>query len=169
MQTGLRLSKLLKLCCRTSSLPQRLKTWTILQRKPFLILIPLQCMNLQIYFSLKIQHSDLAVPTHQKFCFLCGFQRKLLTHIPPQKIKFVQTITFSLVYFTQITPHLLTMKTLPKCFNQVNKLWKWKETILCIIYFIKYYRGGFGKIWIRKLIYVIFHIFYHSLFCLSCP
>ena len=56
----------------------------------------------------------------------------------------------------------------PNCFNQVKKLWLWKDTILPIIYFIKYYRGGFGKIWIRKFIYVIFHIFYHSIFaCLA--
>ena len=27
-----------------------------------------------------------------------------------------------------------------------------------------YYRGGLGKIWIRKFIYIIFHILYHSYF-----
>ena len=124
-------------------------------------------MNLQIYFSLKIKHSDLAVPTHQNLCLLCIVQRDLLNHIPPQNIKTVQTITFIWVYFPQMTRQLLTMKTLPKCFNQVNRLWLWKDTILPIIYFIKYSRCGFGKIWIRKFICVILHIFYHSIF--ACP
>ena len=55
-------------------------------------------------------------------------------------------------------------ETLPKCFNQSKKLWLWKNTSLPMIYFIKYSRGGFGKIWIRKFIYVIFHIFYRIIF-----
>ena len=60
--------------------------------------------------------------------------------------------------------YLITKKTLPVCFNQVNTFWQCKDNILTMIYFIKYSCGGFGKIWIRNLIYVIFHIFYHSLF-----
>ena len=55
-------------------------------------------------------------------------------------------------------------KNLPKYFNQVNTIWRWKDTILPIIYFIKYSRGGFGIIWIRNFIYVILHIFYHIIF-----
>ena len=60
-----------------------------------------------------------------------------------------------------MTLQILTTKTLPKCFNKVNKLWLWKDTSILIIYFIKYYHGGFEKIWISKFIYIIFHIFYH--------
>ena len=37
--------------------------------------------------------------------------------------------------------------------NSTN-FWRWKDTIFPIIYFIKYYRDGFGKIWIRKFIYI---------------
>ena len=49
-----------------------------------------------------------------------------------------------------------------------KKLWRWKDTSLTIIYLIKYSCSGFGKIWISKFIYVIFHIFCHSLFaCLA--
>ena len=51
----------------------------------------------------------------------------------------------------------------PKCFNPAKTIWQRKDNIHTIIYFIKYHRGGFGKIWIRKFIHVIFHIFYHSL------
>ena len=49
-------------------------------------------------------------------------------------------------YFLQLTRQLLTIKTLPKYFNQVEKNWQWEDTIIPIIYVIKYYRGGFGKI-----------------------
>ena len=101
-------------------------------------------MNLQIYFSLKIHNADLAISTHQKFCLICGFQRDLPIHIPPHKSKTVQTTTFIWVYFLQMTRQLLTMKTLPRCFNQFKKLRRWKDTIFPIIYFIKYSRGGFG-------------------------
>ena len=71
--------------------------------------------------------------------------------------------------FPHTTPRqLLTIETPPKFFNHANKLWRWKDTILPIIYFITYSCGGFRKILIRDFIYVIFHIFYHSLFvCLS--
>ena len=37
------------------------------------------------------------------------------------------------------------MKNLPKCFNQVKKVWRWKETKLPIIYFINYYHSGVWK------------------------
>ena len=63
-----------------------------------------------------------------------------------------------------MTCQLFTMKTLPIFFNQVNKPWLWKDNIFPIIYYIKYYRGGFEKIWIIDFIYIIFQIFYYSLF-----
>ena len=56
---------LLKMGCLTSYLPQRLITWTLLQRYRFLLPFPLQWMNLQKYFSLRIHQDDLASPTHQ--------------------------------------------------------------------------------------------------------
>ena len=168
MQIGIPISVLLKLCCWPSSFPQRLKNWTPLRIKPFLLPSPLQCMNLQKYFSLKIHYNNLASPTHQTFCILCGFQINLLLRIPPHKGKKFQSTTLIWIYFPQMTPQILTIKTLPKCFNQVNKILRWKDTILPIIYFIKYYRGTFGKIWIRKFVYIFFHIFYNSLFaCLD--
>ena len=40
-------------------------------------------MSLQKYCSLKILHADLADPTHQTLCFLCGVHRDLLVHAPP--------------------------------------------------------------------------------------
>ena len=59
-------------------------------------------------------------------------------------------------------------KTLPKCFNQVNKLLKMEVYQPFHGIFIKHSHGAFGKIRIRKFIYVIFHTFYHSLFaCLA--
>ena len=121
-------------------------------------------MNLQKYWSLNIRQADLAYPNHQTFYLLFRSQRDLLIHIPSQKGKTFQTITFIWVDFPQMTRQILTMKTLSMCFNKVNKLWLWENTILPMIYFIKYYCGGFGKIWIRNFIYVIFHIFYHSIF-----
>ena len=164
LQTGIPLSGLIKLWYLTNSFPQRLQAWNLLQIQPFLILFPLQYINYQKYFSLNIYQADLARPTHQLFSPLCGIQRDLLIHIPPQKVKMLQTTTFIWVHFPLMTRQFLNMKTLLKCFNQVNKLLQCKDTILPIIYFIKYYRGGFGKIWIRKFIYVIFHIFYYSIF-----
>ena len=114
-------------------------------------------MNIQIYFSLKIHQTDIAAPTQQTFCLLCGVQIDLLVHIPDHKYKTVQATTFIWVYFMQMIRQILTMKTLPKCFKQVNKLWRWNGAILTMIYFIKYYCGCFGKIWIKKFIYVIFY------------
>ena len=113
---------------------------------------------------MKIHQAGLSAPTHQTFFLLCVFQRDLSVHIPPQKGKTVQTTTSVWVYFPHMTLQLLNMKTLPKCFNQFNILLLWKYTSLPIIYFIKYSHGGFGKIWISKFIYVIFHILYHSIF-----
>ena len=168
MHTVISISGLLKLCCWTSSLPQRLQTWNLIQRHPFLLRSPFQWMNLQKYFSLKIHQADIEAPTHQTFCLLCRFHRDFLLHIPPHKVKTVQTTTLIWVYFPQMIRQLLTMKTLPKCFNQANNIWQWKGTSLPMIYFIKYTCGGFGKMWIRKFIYVIFCIFYHSIFaCLA--
>ena len=121
-------------------------------------------MKLQKYFLLNIHQTDLVFPTHQMFCLLCGLQIDLIYQIPPNKGKTVRTNTFIWVYLLQMNRQMITMKTSPKGFNNVNKLWQWKDTILPMIYFIKYSCGGFGKILIRKFIYVIFHIFYHSLF-----
>ena len=87
IQTGITLYGLLKLCFRTYSLPQRMQTWTFIQRYPLLLLLPLQCMNLQTYLSLKIHPDNLAAPTHQVLFLLCGVQRYLLIHIPPNKGK----------------------------------------------------------------------------------
>ena len=53
---------------------------------------------------------------------------------------------FYLGLLSAMTLQLLSVKTLLKCFNQVNKLLLWKETILPIIYFIEYSCGGFGKL-----------------------
>ena len=125
-------------------------------------------MNLQKYFSPKIHQDALADPTNQTLFLLYVVHRNLLVHIPPHKGKTVQTTTLIWLYFLQMKRQLLTMKTLPKCFNLVNKLWRWKDTILDIVYFVKYYHGIFGKIWIRNYIYIIFQIFYHSFFaCLA--
>ena len=125
-------------------------------------------MNLQKYCSLKIHQDNLAAPIYQTFCLLWGVHRDLLFHVPPHKRKTVQTTTFIWVYFLQLTHQLLTMKPTPKYFNQVKKLWRWNDTSLPIIYFITYSCSGFGRILISKFIYIIFHIFYHSLFaCLA--
>ena len=43
-------------------------------------------MNLQTYFSLKIHQADLAAPTNETFCLVCGFQRDLLVLPPVEKI-----------------------------------------------------------------------------------
>ena len=88
---------LLKLCCWTSSLSQRLQTWTLLQRYPLLLLFPLQWMNLQKYFPLKIYQANIAAPTHQNLCLPFGVQRDILVHMPPQKSKTVQTRNFNWV------------------------------------------------------------------------
>ena len=37
------------------------------------------------YFSLKIHQTDLAAPTHQTFCLICGIQRDLLFPFPVEK------------------------------------------------------------------------------------
>ena len=66
-------------------------------------------MNLQKYFSLKLNKSDLPDPTHQMFCLFCGVQRYLLVYIPPHKGKTVQATTFIWAYFLQMNLHLLTM------------------------------------------------------------
>ena len=95
---------------------------------------------------------------------LCGFQRDLLINIPPHKYRTFQTTTFIWVYFPQMTLQFLTMKNLLKFFNKVNKILQWKYTSLSVIYFIKYFCGGFGKILISNFIYVIFHISYHRIF-----
>ena len=145
IQTVLPLSVLWKLCCWTTSLPQRLKTWSLLQIYPFLIPFLLKCTNLQEYFSRKIYQTGLASPIHQTFCLLCGVQRDLLVYISPHKGKRFWTTTLIWVYFLQMTRQILTMKKIPKCFNQSNKLWTWKDTIPPIIYLIKYYHIGFGK------------------------
>ena len=81
------ISGMLKPCHQTSSLPQGLKTLTLLQRYPFLLPLTLQYINIQKYFSLKIHQDDLASPTHETFCLLCGLQRDLLTPPPVEKIR----------------------------------------------------------------------------------
>ena len=163
MQNVLSLSRILKMCCRTISLTQRLQLEHSFKDRLSCSRSIFNTWNLQKP-PLKIHQADLASPTHQTFCLLCRFQRDLLVHIPLHKGKTFQTNIFIWVFFPQTTLHILTMKTLLKCFNQVNKLWQRKDTILTIIYSIKYYHGGFGKIWIRKFIYFIFYILYHSLF-----
>ena len=40
---------LMRMCCWTSSFPQRLKNWTLIQIYPFLILLPIQWTNLQFF------------------------------------------------------------------------------------------------------------------------
>ena len=129
---------MLKLWCWNYSLHQRMKTWTLLQRYTLLLLFSLHWMNLQKYFSLKLNKYDLPDPTHQMFCLFCGVQRYLLVYIPPHKGKTVQATTFIWAYFLQMNLHLLTTNPPPpKCFNQVNKIWQCKDTILPIIYYIK--------------------------------
>ena len=54
-------------------------------------------------------------------------------------------------------------------FQSSKKNWRWKDISLPIVYFVKYSRGSFGKIWIRKFIYIIFHIFYQSIFSCLIP
>ena len=54
------LPDLLKLFCQTSSLPLRMKNWTLFQKLTFLLLLPLQWLNIQKYFSLKIHQNYLA-------------------------------------------------------------------------------------------------------------
>ena len=117
-------------------------------------------------FSLNIHQVDIAAPTHKTFCLLCRVQIYLLVHIRPQKTQNGPNYHFHLGLLPQMTRHTLTMKTLTKCLNQVKKLWRWKDTSLPINYFIKYSSGGFEKIWIMTFIYIILHIFYHSIF--SC-
>ena len=90
-------------------------------------------------------------------------ERPPCSHTTSQRQTF-QTTTFVWVYFLQMTCQLLTMKTMPKCVNQVNKLWRWKDTIIPNLHFIIYSNGVFGIIGTRKFIYIIFHIFYHSIF-----
>ena len=109
------LASMINIWCWTSSLPQRLRTWILLKRYPFLLPLPLQWMNLQEYLSLKIHQADLADPTHQTFCLLCGFQIDLLLHIPPHKRKTIQNTTLIWIYFPHIIRQLLTIKSLPKC------------------------------------------------------
>ena len=46
--------------------------------------------------------------------------------------------------YDPLDPHYEPPST-PKCFNQVNKLWRWKDTILSMIYLIKYSCGIFEK------------------------
>ena len=46
----------------------------------------------------------------------------------------------------QMTLQIPIMKTLQDFFNQDNEIWRCKNASLNIIYFIKYFRGGFGKI-----------------------
>ena len=104
---------ILKLCCPTSSLPQRPQTWTLIQIQPFFLLFLLQWMNLQKYCSLKNHHSDLAAQTRQTFCLVYRVWREFIVHIPPQKGKYFQTTTLIWVYFPQTTLQFLTMKTLP--------------------------------------------------------
>ena len=87
---------LLKLFCKTSSLPRMIQTWTLLWIHPLLLPLPLQWTKLQKYCSLKIHQADLSASTHQKFCRLCRVQGDLLVHIPPHKVKTVQTTTFNL-------------------------------------------------------------------------
>ena len=72
MQNGLPLSGLLELCYQTNYFTQRLKTWNLIQIYPFLIPLPLQCMNLQKYLSLNIHQADLASPDHQPFFLFYG-------------------------------------------------------------------------------------------------
>ena len=117
------LPNLLNLCCLISSFNHKLNTWTLIWRYFFLLLLPLQWINLQKHWSLKIHKADIPAPTNQTFCHHCGVQRNLLVHIPPHKVQTIQTTTFIWVYFPQMTHQILTIKTLPKCFNQVNKLY----------------------------------------------
>ena len=58
-----------------------------------------------------------------------------------------------------MTLQILTMKTLTQVFQPSQKTLTMKG---------HQPHGGFGKIWIRKFIYVLFHISYHSIFaCLA--
>ena len=52
----------------------------------------------------------------------------------------------------------------PQMFQTNHQTFKRKGRQPFYDIFIKILSGGFGKIWIRKFIYVIFYIFYHSLF-----
>ena len=70
-------------------------------------------MKIQKYFSLKIHQADLVSPTHPTFYLLCGIHRYLIVHIPPHKVKTVQTIAFIWVYFPQITARSSLLKTSP--------------------------------------------------------
>ena len=67
-----------------------------------------------------------------QICFLpsCVFLLYLLVNIPHHEVKTVQTTTFIWSYVPQITRNFLTMKTLPKCFNQVDIILWWKDTII---------------------------------------
>ena len=149
MQTVLTLSEIINLCCRNFSLPQRLKTWTLLQIYPFLLSFPLQLKNLQKHLSLKIHQADLADSTHQTFCVLFIFQRDLLVHIPPQKGKTVQTTTFSSLW--KPSPSVSIKST--------NFDYKMMPSFLLSI-LSNNFAADLEKIWIRNFIYVIFHILY---------
>ena len=113
IDTGIPLTVMMKLCCKTSSLNQRLKTWTLLQRYHSLLSFPINLMNLQKYFSLTIHQDDLASPTHQTFCLLCRVQIYHLVHIPSHKCKTFQTTTFVWVFFPQMTLQLITINPPP--------------------------------------------------------
>ena len=78
-------------------------------------------------------------------------------HNTPQR-RSGQNYRFHLGLLSTYNPPAPHCEFSPKFFNQVKRLWRWKGTILLMIYSIKIYRGRFGKIWIRKFIYVIFHI-----------
>ena len=61
MNIGLPISVIMNMCYQNSSLTQMLKTWTLLQREPSLLLFCLQCIDLQKYLSLNIHQADISV------------------------------------------------------------------------------------------------------------
>ena len=163
MQNVLSLSIILKMCCRTISLTQRLQLEHSFKdrlscSRSILSTWIFKNISLWRFIRLTLQ----AQPTKRSASSAESRETSLFTY--HFKKKTFQTNNFIWVFFPHTILHILTMKTLLKCFNQVNKLWQRKDTILTIIYSIKYYHGGFGKIWIRKFIYFIFYILYHSLF-----
>ena len=112
IQTGLPLYGFMNMCCQT--LP-----WTRGWKLESSLKDSLSCFRTLFSswilkkISLRIHQADLAIPTHQTFCLQCGVQRDLLIHIPPHKVKTVQTTTFTWVYFPQMTCQLLTMNPPP--------------------------------------------------------
>ena len=107
---------LLKLCCQNYDFPQRLKTWTLLQRYHFLIPFPIQWMNLLTEYPPGWHCSPNppnVLPTLQ------STERPHCPHTTSQ-IQNGRNYHFHFDLLSIDDPPAPHYENLPKCFNQVK-------------------------------------------------